>query len=403
MPSRLRGKFLLLSVSAPLRLVIMFCAYLFVIAVVSYLGLWWLLMGFVVIGLVIAFAFWKKAFFVKFKIYYLVVFLAVFVLSITIRVFIFEIYSIPSSSMENALFPGDKIIVSKLKYGPKMPASPFEIPWVNLFFYLNADARERLDESWWDGKRLNGINKVERHDVLVFKFPDNKKDHFIKRCIALPGDTLLIRNGVVFINGEKTEFPHNVKLRYSVWYNNRKKALNVMDSLLVNFYPSFARTKGRTLETTLNSDQVLSLENSLYIDSLTIAIPPQDTVSKAFPWDRHFLWTPENFGPLVIPGKGMKMTLDQNNFALHRKVIEKFDCEKDSFEEIETLISTGGSTEYTFRNNYYFMMGDNRYGSNDSRFWGMVPEDNIVGNATIVLFSSDLKEKGLSRIFKKIE
>lgn len=377
--------------------------FIFLMVAATYLQVWWLLAGILAAGLAIGLVIWKSAFLSKFKIYYVLVFFLVFILSIAIRVFLVELYSIPSGSMENTLFAGDKIIVSKLKYGPGLPESPFEIPWVNLFFFLNAHARERIDEPWWDYQRLHGAGKVERQDVLVFKFPNDKKTHFIKRCIALPGDTIAIKNGVVFINNSETNDPDNVKLRYEIWYNNRQKSMNLIDSLGINFPNYYPGSRGKNIQAVLSNTEVLALEDASCIDSLSIGTTTNESWSGAFPEDSLFSWTPENFGPMIIPRKGMTMTLDQKNVALYKKLIRKFDHDGEYMEEIALKINEFGSMEYTFGKDYYFMMGDNRYNSRDSRFWGMVPGEYIIGNAVLVLFSTEIEKTGLTRFFKKIE
>ncbi len=376
-------------------------AFIFLIAVATYLQVWWLLVGILATGIAIGFLLWKSAFLSKIKLYYVLLFLLLFIVSIAIRVFLFELYSIPSSSMENALFPGDKIIVSKLKYGPGLPESPFEIPWINALFFLNAHARERINEQWWDYKRLDGAGKIERNDVLVFKYPDNIKTHFIKRCIALPGDTLSIKNGLVFINGEPNVSAGNVKLRYEIWYNNRQKSMDIMDSLGINFPSYYPRSMGKSYQAVLSAAEVLILESASSIDSISIRTAGNS--SGVFPGDSLFTWTPENFGPLIIPHKGMNIPLAPNNLALYKKLIHMFEHDAEFMENIAIKIPDSGSVGYTFQNNYYFMMGDNRHNSMDSRFWGLVPEEYIIGNAMIVLFSTDIKNTGLTRFFRKIE
>ena len=114
--------------------------------------------------------------------------LTIFAFSIALRLFVFEIYAIPSSSMEHTLIPGDKVLVNKLLIGPRMPRSPFEIPWVNLVFMLNKDAREKIDEKWWPYRRWKGFSKIKHNDIIVFESLVKEDIIFIKRCIALPGD-----------------------------------------------------------------------------------------------------------------------------------------------------------------------------------------------------------------------
>ncbi|MCG8306367.1 MAG: signal peptidase I [Cytophagales bacterium] len=389
------------QLSAKMLLIIGICIFLLVLTIVN--QLWWLIIG---IALTITFAgliLSKSALLLKIKMYYPAGFILIFAIAIAVRVFLAEIYTIPSSSMENTLLPGDKILVSKLKYGPRMPRSPFEIPWINLFFYLNNKARERMDEHWWEGKRLSGTNAVEYNDILVFNHVDHIHDHFIKRCIGLPGDTLLIRNGEVQLNGRISDFPGKVRLRFEIWYKDRDKTVDFLDDLGLNYFRSFRRSGPKRLEVSMTCNQAGVLESAAFVDSLSILTTPSDTVAKAFPWHNNYLWTADNYGPLVIPKKGMKVVLDNNNMILYRKVLRKFDCGPDYFRRIEKTIREKGSLEYGFSKNYYFVMGDNRHNSNDSRIWGLLPEDHVIGNASMVLFSTNLKNSGLARAFSKIE
>ncbi len=130
-------------------------------------------------------------------------FTGIFVIAILFRVFVIEIYSIPSGSMEDTLHPGDKVLVNKLVYGPKLPSSPYDIPWVNLIWYLQANASANIDSVYWQHRRLKGFSTIKRADVMVFSHPlwGGRNNFFIKRCVALPGDTLAIESGRVKING----------------------------------------------------------------------------------------------------------------------------------------------------------------------------------------------------------
>lgn len=378
-----------------------FCAYFITWSL--FFHLWWLWTGILVVVLVFIFVVWQKSRLIKFKIYYVSMLALVFMFAVAIRIFLVEIYTIPSSSMENTLFSGDKVLVSKLKYGPRMPNSPFDIPWINILFYLNGNARERINETWWENKRLNGIYKVERQDVLVFNHVDNKKDHFIKRCIGLPGDTLEIKNGKEYINKSTSPQLESVKSRYELWYNDRKEAIGFLDSQGIDYYEILKINRTKSLQVTLSPDQILKLENTPSIDSITLYINSIDKVPTVFPWSEKYHWTAENFGPVVIPRLGMKVILNKTNIDLYRKAIRKFDGNKELMNKIDSLILKEGKMEYVFLKNYYFLMGDNRSYSNDSRFWGFVPEDNIIGNVVVVLFSTDIKNTGLSRVLKEIE
>jgi len=160
----------------------------------------------------------------------------VIILAVCLRIFVFEIYTIPSGSMVNTLFPGDKVVVCKLNYGAKLPRSPFEIPWLNVLFYLNKKARAKTDTTWWKYRRLPGFSEIHRDDIFVFQFPGNINEAFIKRCIALPGDTLRISSYDVYINNRLQPLPVESKQLYSVWYNNIERLNTVIDSLNIPVY-----------------------------------------------------------------------------------------------------------------------------------------------------------------------
>ena len=180
-----------------------------VIAALILLGirLWWLSLAIAFVGtgcFLLNFMKGKNQFSRVFKPVLLVLMILFSV--IFIRFFLIEVYQIPSDSMKDTLISGDKILVEKLTYGPRTPVSPFEVPWVNLFFYLNKNARTKIDSVWWGPGRLKGTGALRNGDVIVFRRPEKKEVYFIKRCIGLPGDTISITSGKVFINHHPIEF-----------------------------------------------------------------------------------------------------------------------------------------------------------------------------------------------------
>ena len=164
--------------------------------------------------------------FFNFKKYFNILILIIFT-----RIFVIELHTIPSSSMASALQTGDKIIVSKLQYGARLPRSGFEIPWLNLFWFLNPKARANMGKNEWDYKRLSGYSEIKRGDVVVFNHPGNMFEFYIKRCIALPGDTLQIINSEIFINGKQAKQENNLLHEYRLYYKNLRKVQTALDSL----------------------------------------------------------------------------------------------------------------------------------------------------------------------------
>ena len=159
-----------------------------------------------------------------------IIFLFLFSIAIGIKLFVLDIYKIPSSSMENTLFTKDVILVNKLKYGPRLPCSPFEIPWVNIAFYFNDNAKKRIDENWWSYRRLSGTTRVKQGDIFVFNFPGKKKTIVVKRCVALPGDKLSIKKGIIYTNNNLFSEANFVKNKYTFKITNENNMAKAIDS-----------------------------------------------------------------------------------------------------------------------------------------------------------------------------
>lgn len=368
------------------------------------LGLHWLLLGLLLLSLLCLLFSSKLTPFVKLrKIVAIPITIGFVIIAVCLRIFLVEIYSIPSSSMEGTLMPGDKVLVSKLNYGPRLPSSPFEVPWINLLFYLNKEARASSDSIWYDYKRLKGYSKIQRNDIAVFNFPHKKETYFIKRCIGLPGENLEVRNGLVLSNEQECGFPVRATVKYRVWTNSFQKFLALADSLA---FPNFGfirnRRREKYRELLLNQEQYNALKDVSCIDSLNIASAKPDSIPHTYPHHKRFLWTFENFGPVLIPQKGMQIKLTPNNYYLYKKVFKNYERQNFTFESNQ-IYDNGKLIEYyTFKQDYYFMMGDNRHNSYDSRGWGFVPEEAIVGKAVLVLFSNDYSGFKWDRFFKII-
>lgn len=370
-------------------------------------GLWWFASGLLATGSLILLFLSQFRFFVwlrkKAWISTPISLIGIFLLAIAIRVFLFEIYAIPSGSMEDTLIVGDKVLVNKLQIGPRMPKSPFEVPWINLFFYLNRNSSTKMDSAWWNYYRFNGFNAIQRNDVIVFNHPDAENDFFIKRCIALPGDNLTIIDGKTLIDGKVLDTSMLSKTNYQFYFNNPQQFSELTDSLDFQGYRNYRTMKGKSTEITLNRLQLRQIAQASCIDSIEPVIAASDSAYQCFPYHNKLRWTIDNFGPLCIPKAGMTIRFDEKNFALYQHILQKFEKLDITMKEEVVYIGQKKTETYTFRHNYYFMMGDNRHNSADSRIWGFVPEEMIVGKASIILFSNDWNGFLWKRILKQIQ
>jgi signal peptidase I len=331
--------------------------------------------------------------------------LAIVLVTAYIKPFWFETYNIPSQSMEGTLLMGDYILVSKVNYGPRMPITPLAIPFVQNAMGQNNSYFDKIQLPYF---RLPGMENVDRGDVVVFNYPADdthpidRRINYIKRCIGLPGDTLVIENKVVQIDHKAQTAPPLAQYNY-------------MAEMACNVQPEYFNGKGfgqATPVTSLSFYQ-FSIPASL-VDSLMtvkdvdtvrlVCYGPNRRIQEIFPQSAAYPWNLDFFGPLYIPKKGQTVTLDQNNIKLYERIIRVY--EHNDLKVNGPYIKLNGQNvnSYTFKQNYYFMMGDNRDNSSDSRFWGFVPEDHIVGKAWFIWMSVDENRSiRYDRLFRSID
>ena len=308
-----------------------------------------------------------------------------------IRTFFIEAYQIPTSSMEKSLLRGDFLFVSKLNYGPRIPNTPISFPFVHqeLPIIGGKAYSEALKLPFY---RLPGFQKIKNNDVVVFNYPgeDNfpvdKKTNYIKRCIAIAGDTLSIKDRAVYVNGKLADIAVHGQTSYRVNTTNvlDRRTLEKID---VSEYGYNQYLAGYEMwMTSYNKKEVAQLPGVIEI------LPGNDkqgNYPEIFPHIPEQLpWSKDNYGPIYVPKQGDIIQLDNKTCHIYKELIQKY--EGNSSYEIKNdkaYLNGEELTQYTVKMDYYFMMGDNRHRSADSRYWGFVPEDHIVGKALFIWMS----------------
>lgn len=342
-----------------------------------------------------------------------------------IRWIFMEAYVIPTPSMERSLLVGDFLFVSKIEYGPRTPKTPIQIPLTHAKVW-GTEAPSYLGFIQLPHWRLPSLGKVERNDVVVFNYPvDDRfnrrpdggfhpmdlKTHYIKRCVAIPGDIVEVKGGQVFINGSSNENPDLMQMQYFV---ETEQVIRERVFSNFNIWEQYQAVmpdgkKGYIALTT--GENAKKLENLDFVRSVTLMLDDEERIEPAiFPDARYFPWNRDYFGPLEIPYRGMSIAVNDSTMAKYGLTIQNYEglTEVTVNEDLELVVDGQPVTEYTFKKDYYFMMGDNRHNSEDSRYWGFVPEDYIVGEASFIWMSLDDKENLFnkirwSRLFQKIE
>ncbi|MCD6200917.1 MAG: signal peptidase I [Bacteroidales bacterium] len=445
---------------------------LYILWVIWLNNFWWLFGEVVIFDLYITrkvnWTFWKKREGENSKLVEWIDALIFAVVAVTfINIFFFQNFKIPTGSMEKTLLIGDHLFVSKVSYGPRLPMTPLSFPFTQHTMPV-VGGKSYLEWIRRPYRRLPGTGHVQRFDIVVFNFPAgdtvcvenqaqsyysivrssamelinrdkmegkpvgpfkeyyakarrivrnryhivyrpvDKEDNYIKRCVALPGDSLQIIHGDLYINGEMIpEFPGQ-QYRYIIQTNGSR--LNPRTLERMHIYKSDVMHMG-------SSEYVIPLTHENYVKIKKFSIvksivryenPAGNYAYYIFPHSPDYAWNEDNFGPLWIPRKGATVRLTMKNLPKYKRIIEAYEHNTLQVQDSTILINGKPADSYTFKYDYFWMMGDNRHDSADSRFWGFVPETHIVGKPKYIWLSLD-KEKHflgkirVNRMLKKIQ
>jgi signal peptidase I len=331
-----------------------------------------------------------------------------FIAVMIFRTFLFEAYTIPSSSMEKSLLKGDYILVSKLHYGGRIPMTVLSIP----FFHqkLTEHINSFLDWIEIPYFRLPGFSRIRCGDIVVFNtpqeldYPIDQRTYYIKRCLGTPGDTFEIKKAETRVNAQVVSLPKESESEYIVKTDSSPLQAEKLEELQVTDIRSTPMPGHYLLELTPFAADSIRLWKNVVAVSLNSPKKEQRD-EDLFPGSKEFSWNLDHFGPICIPKKGMTIRLSAASLPLYQKIITAYEHHALLVRNDSIYIDNIYSEVYTFKMNYYFMLGDNRHYSLDSRYWGFVPEDHIVGKAVLILASIDKENKHWrwNRIFKLVK
>lgn len=365
-----------------------------------------------------------------------------------IRMFFIEAYTIPTSSMEKSMLVGDFLFVSKTAYGPKLPNTPLSFPFVHHTMPLSKTKKSYVEWVKRPYKRIAGRGEVKNNDVVVFNFPEgdtvamnmptqsyyqmvrnygrdrvwqdkrafgeiisrpvDKRENYIKRCVGTPGDVLQLKEGQLFVNGSEQTVFEGVQYDYIVTTDGSSINKRTLEKIGIAKADQQVFSGSQFLFP-MTDAHVAALEKLSNVKSIKrVNMPAGNHDKNIFPHSKDYDWNVDNFGPLTVPKEGETVNLTLTNLPIYQRIIDLYEENDLEVKDSTIYINDVATDNYTFKMDYFWMMGDNRHNSADSRYWGFVPEDHVVGKAVFIWLSLD-KEKSfpsnirLNRLFKSVE
>jgi signal peptidase I len=314
-----------------------------------------------------------------------------------IHTFVGQNYAIPTGSMEGSLLVGDKMVVSKFSYGVRSPLTPLALPLVENTLPLFG-GKSYIDFVRIPYGRTAAVTPIKHNSIVVFNYPldsdqnVDKKMHYVKRCVGLPGDILEVDNGNVIINGEPLPNMPGVQWAYFVKTDGSGITKKLMDKLEITEVRPLDNNGGfLVFATPKAADALKEMPFIQHVERAQMQDGKADI--NVFPHSNIYSWNTDFYGPIFIPKKGATVVLNEHNYLLYERAIRLYE-NNPSLKYFQGKAYMDGKPleKYTFKMNYYFMMGDNRHNSADSRMWGFVPEDHIVGKPLLIWASMDQAE-----------
>lgn len=339
-----------------------------------------------------------------------------------VHTYFMQPFTIPTSSLEKTLLVGDFLFVSKFHYGARTPMTPISFPMVHDTIPV-LKSKSYLKKPQIPYFRFPGFQKIKRNDIVVFSWPPDtltniinpnsrvdikpldKKSNYVKRCVGMPGDSLEVRGGYVYINGKQNELPDRAKLQFGYSFRTKKpldpsyaaQRYDITDLYPMDNPPSYRVFRGH-----MTDEAFKKFKNYPDLDTIVRATARKGIADPStFPHSPNFQWNTDYFGPMYIPKAGTSVAITPETLPLYRRIIEIYEgseigiANKISQSGTQVLLNNSPILEYTFKFDYYWMMGDNRTNSQDARMWGFVPFTHVVGKPVFVWMSWNTNGKGI--------